>query len=56
MNGKQEGVGIYYNARGEVRYGRWANGKRVTWIQEADYNYAVEQLRSQHVVETPTNH
>ena len=37
VNGKQEGVGIYYNARGEIKYGRWANGKRMAWIQEEEY-------------------
>lgn len=42
LNGKQEGVGIYYNAKGELRYGRWSNGKRIAWIQEGDYNQAME--------------
>ena len=37
MNGKQEGAGIYYNAKGEVRYGLWKNGKRVNWINEEEY-------------------
>jgi hypothetical protein len=30
-------VGIYYNVKGEVRYGRWANGKRICWIEEKEY-------------------
>jgi hypothetical protein len=46
MNGKQEGVGIYYNAKKEVRYGQWQNGKRVKWIQEDEYKEAVELLES----------
>lgn len=40
MNGKQEGVGIYYNAKAEIRYGKWANGKRVKWISEEEFKIA----------------
>jgi len=47
MNGKQEGVGIYYNARAEVRYGRWVSGKRISWIQEQEYHQAVAQMNSE---------
>jgi hypothetical protein len=32
VNGKQEGPGIYTNARGEARFGIWASGKRMKWI------------------------
>lgn len=46
MNGKQEGVGIYFNAKGEVRYGQWQNGKRVKWINEKEYKEAVEQVKN----------
>ena len=37
MNGKQEGVGIYFNQKGEKRYGRWNEGKRVAWITEEEF-------------------
>jgi hypothetical protein len=47
LNGKQEGVGIYYNAKGELRYGRWANGKRVAWIQEGEYNQAIQEYNKE---------
>jgi len=41
MSGKQEGVGIYFNAKGEVRYGMWQNGKRIKWITEEVHNMEV---------------
>jgi hypothetical protein len=39
MNGKQEGVGIYYNVKGEVRYGKWSQGKREKWLSEEEFKY-----------------
>ena len=46
MNGKQEGVGVYYNNKSEVRYGKWTNGKRVKWINEDEFK--IEQQRCEH--------
>jgi len=37
MNGKQEGVGAYYDENKEVRYGKWTNGKRVKWIKKQEF-------------------
>ena len=37
QNGRQEGVGIYFNQKQEMRYGKWAEGKRVAWIQEDEF-------------------
>ena len=44
IDGKQEGVGIYFNVKGEVRYGVWENGKRLRWISEEEYNYQLEEF------------
>jgi len=30
-------VGKYYNVKGEIRYGKWSNGKRICWIEEKEY-------------------
>jgi len=38
MKGKQEGIGIYQNAKNEIRYGKWKNGKRISWISEQEYH------------------
>ena len=46
MNGKQEGVGIYYNQKGEVRYGKWQNGKRVNWISEEEFKQTQQQIQA----------
>jgi hypothetical protein len=37
LNGKQEGVGVYYNSKNEMRYGQWKNGKRLKWISEEEF-------------------
>ena len=47
MAGKQQGVGIYFNAKGEVRYGRWENGKRVKWILEEEHNMEVQRIQDE---------
>ena len=36
-NGKQEGLGVYQNSNGVVKYGFWQNGKRLKWISEEEY-------------------
>ena len=38
MNGKQEGVGVYTNNQGQIKYGQWTNGKRMAWISQDEYN------------------
>lgn len=37
-DGKQEGIGIYINSQGETKYGVWQQGKRLEWLEEAQYN------------------
>ena len=31
LNGKQHGLGTYFNVKGEARQGNWADGKLVKW-------------------------
>lgn len=47
MAGKQQGVGIYFNAKGEVRYGRWENGKRVKWISNEEHDNEVQKINEE---------
>ena len=41
-DGKQDGIGVYYNPNGEKKYGNWNAGKRLEWLEEADYNKRLE--------------
>jgi len=35
-SGKQHGLGQYKNKEGEVKIGRWVDGKRGVWIGQTD--------------------
>lgn len=38
---------MYFNVKGEIRYGRWENGKRKQWISQKDYEMGMK-LRKQY--------
>jgi hypothetical protein len=33
-NGKQHGIGVYHSSRGDVKKGKWSDGKRLDWITD----------------------
>ena len=41
--GKQNGIGLYYVATGELKVGEWLDGKRMKWYDEAE----VEKLKQE---------
>ena len=43
-NGKQEGVGKYTTAKGETKYGKWADGNRLEWVTEDTYRQYIDEV------------
>lgn len=33
MAGKQQGIGVYYMANGEKKYGEWKDGIKKRWLE-----------------------
>ena len=48
MNGKQQGVGIYYLSSGEEKYGEWKDGIKKRWLNPEE----VEKLIKDGVLES----
>jgi len=38
-SGKMHGLGRYLNEEGEIKFGRWEDGKRTAWIEQTDSEY-----------------